>query len=98
MKISEKILLDMNGLKQHGPITVVVLGDSVSHGAVNGYFDYENVYWNRLKKRLNQYRGYVPVNVINASIGGTTATDALSRLEDETVEIPIAVVGALSSR
>lgn len=81
MKIKEKILLDINGLMEYGPINIVVFGDSVSHGAVNGYIDYENVYWNLLKKKLNKYREYVPVNVINASIGGTTARGSLERME-----------------
>lgn len=49
MKVSEKILLDRAGLEQYGPINIVVFGDSVSHGAVNGYIDYENVYWNLLR-------------------------------------------------
>ena len=73
MKIKEKIMLDRDGLCQHGPINIVVFGDSISHGAINGYIDYENVYWNRLKRALNAFRDYVPVNVINASIGGMTA-------------------------
>ena len=34
MKISEKINLDMQGLIEHGPITIVAFGDSVTHGAV----------------------------------------------------------------
>ena len=83
MKIKEKILLDMDGLLEHGPINIVVLGDSVSHGAVNGYIDYENVYWNRLKKKLNQFRDYVPVNVINSSVGGTRARHAVKRVEGQ---------------
>ena len=83
MKIREKILMDMKGLEQNGPINVVIFGDSVSHGAVNGYIDYENVYWNQLKKRLNRYREYVPVNMINASIGGTTAKESLPRMEKQ---------------
>ncbi len=81
MHIKEKILLDTKGLEQYGPINIVIFGDSVSHGAVNGYIDYENVYWNLLKKKLNQYRDYIPVNMINASIGGTTARNSLSRME-----------------
>ena len=81
MRIKEKLSLDYNGLYEHGSINIVVFGDSVSHGAVNGYIDYENVYWNVLKKKLNQARSYVPVNVINSAIAGTTATVALSRLE-----------------
>lgn len=81
MKIKEKLQLDYNGLYEHGAATIVVFGDSVSHGAVNGYIDYENVYWNVLKRRLNDVRSYVPVNVINSSIAGTTAAVALPRME-----------------
>ena len=70
MHVKEKILLDRKGLTEHGPINVVIFGDSVSHGAVVGYIDYENVYWNQLKRKLNAFRDYMPVNMINASIGG----------------------------
>jgi len=83
MKVCEKILLSREGLEQYGPINIVIFGDSVSHGAVNGYNDYENVYWNLLKKRMNRFRGYMPVNMINASIGGTTAKLSLSRMEKQ---------------
>ena len=81
MQIKKKLQLDYKGLYEHGAVTIVVFGDSVSHGAVNGYIDYENVYWNVLKKRLNDVRSYVPVNVINSSIAGTTAAVALPRME-----------------
>ena len=81
MKVKEKIMLDRDGLKEHGPINIVVFGDSVSHGAVNGYIDYENVYWNLLKQKLNAFREYMPVNFINTSIGGTTAKESLPRLK-----------------
>jgi len=81
MKVRDKIMLDRQGLSEHGPINIVIFGDSVSHGAVTGYRDYENVYWNRLKKKLNQFRDYIPVNMINVSIGGTTATQSLGRIE-----------------
>ena len=81
MKVKEKIMLEMNGLVEHGPINIVIFGDSVSHGALLDTIDYENVYWNRLKKKLNAFREYVPVNMINASIGGTTAKASLQRLE-----------------
>ncbi len=83
MKIKEKILLDADGLYKYGPINIVIFGDSISHGAVRGYMDYENVYWNVLKKKLNKYRDYVPVNMINASIGGTTAKLSLERMESQ---------------
>jgi lysophospholipase L1-like esterase len=81
MKIKEKLMLDRAGLEAHGAVNIVIFGDSVSHGAINGYFDYESVYWNRLKRRLHEYRDYMPINMINSAIGGTTATQSLSRLE-----------------
>lgn len=82
MRVSEKILMNKQGLMENGPITIVAFGDSVTHGAVgHDEIDYENVYWHRLAKRLNEYRNYVPVNVINAGIGGTTAIAAVDRME-----------------
>ena len=57
MKIKEKINLDLNGLIEHGPITIVAFGDSVTHGAVGaGEINYETVYHNRLKKKINELR------------------------------------------
>lgn len=82
MKVNEKIMLDFEGLCEHGPVNIVILGDSVSHGALLESMDYENVYWNLVKKKLNSFRDYIPVNMINSSIGGTTAEYALKRLEN----------------
>lgn len=81
MKIKEKIMLDRPGLYQHGPINVVIFGDSVSHGALTDNIEYETVYWNLLRKKLNKFRSFIPVNMINAAICGTTAKLSLSRLE-----------------
>ena len=81
MKVQEKIMMGIDGIIRHGPINIVLLGDSVTHGAVNGYLDYENVYWNRLKKKLNAFRDFVPVNMINSGIGGSMAKDAVADLE-----------------
>lgn len=82
MKISEKIHLDYQGLKEHGPINIVAFGDSVTHGAVEiGIQDYETVYWNRLRKKILAVRDYMPVNVINAGIGGITAKASLDRMQ-----------------
>ena len=51
MKITEKINLDLQGLIDNGPITIVAFGDSVTHGSVAyGEINYETVYWNRLKQ------------------------------------------------
>ena len=86
MKISEKILLDREGLAEHGPINIVILGDSVSHACFNGYMDYESVYWNRLRRRLNQYREYIPINTICAAIGGTSAVASLPRLDSQVLK------------
>lgn len=82
MKIREKILMNRAGLEQNGPITVAAFGDSITHGAVSpGEFNYETVYWNRLRRKINAVRNYVPVNVINAGIGGITAKESLPRME-----------------
>ena len=86
MNVKEKLMLDYEGLNEHGPINVVIFGDSVSHGAVNGYIDYEGVYWNRLKRKLNTVRDYMPVNMINASIGGTTASASVKRLQRDVLK------------
>lgn len=81
MKIKDKIFLDREGLEAQGPINIVAFGDSVTHGALRDGFNYETVYWNLLRQRICAIRDYVPVNVINAGIGGTTAKSSLHRLE-----------------
>ena len=84
MLIKEKINLDVEGLIKNGPITIVAFGDSVTHGAVApGEINYETVYWNRLKKKINELRNFVPVNVINAGIGGIIAKDSLERMDKQ---------------
>lgn len=80
MHVKDKILMDKLGLAEHGPINIVIFGDSISHGAIIDV-DFESVYWNRLRKMLNHYRSYIPVNMICASIGGTTAKNSLDRME-----------------
>jgi len=82
MKIIDKIMLNNQGLIENGPINIVLFGDSISHGAINGYFDYENVYWNRLKKKLNKINDYVPVNMIDSAVEGSTASQALCRIDN----------------
>ena len=83
MKVRDKLKMDFTGLFENGPINIVVMGDSVSHGAFNGYIDYERVYWNLLRQKLNAYRSYIPVNVINTAMGGTTAEESVTRLEKQ---------------
>mgnify|MGYP003297882190 CR=1 FL=1 len=67
-------------MELHG-IKMACLGDSITEGV--GTSSKENVYWNVLKKKLNQFRSYVPVNMINVSIGGTTAAASVGRLEKQ---------------
>jgi len=88
MKVKDILLnRDYTGLLENGPINIVVLGDSITHGAqAPGVIDYENVYWNRLKKKLNKVRNYVPVNMINSGIGGTTAKQAVCRIERDVLK------------
>ena len=84
MKIKDKLNLDYKGLIANGPINIVAFGDSVTHGAVaSGEIDYESVYHHRLAKMISAVRNYVPVNVINAGIGGITAKGSLGRLESQ---------------
>lgn len=87
MKISEKLFMDFQGLVENGPINIVAFGDSVTHGAVGpDEIDYETVYWNRLRQMLNRRRNFVPVNVINAGIGGITAKGSLARMDAQVLD------------
>lgn len=82
MHIKDKILMEREGLEKEGPITIVAFGDSVTHGALSkGEINYETVYWERLRKKILAIRNYVPVNVINAGIGGITASQSVERTE-----------------
>ncbi len=83
MKIKEKLMMEVEGLMEHGPVNIVVLGDSVTHGVVGYEIDYEAVWWNLLRRKLNGYRNFIPVNIIDAGIDGTTAKDALPRLDGQ---------------
>lgn len=84
MKIAEKINMGYDGLVENGPITIVAFGDSVTHGAVaTGEINYETVYWERLRKKILNVRNYVPVNVINAGIGGISAKYSIERMDSQ---------------
>ena len=82
MNFTDKLQMGTQELLTHGAATLVAFGDSVTHGALGiNEFDYETVYWNRLKKRINALYPYVPVNALNAGIGGVTAAGSVARLE-----------------
>lgn len=94
MRISEKIHLDKEGLMKYGPINIVAFGDSITHGMfAAGEIDYEAVYWNRLKKKIHEVKMYVPVNVIDAGIGGITAEGSVERVDSQVlIHRPDAVI------
>ena len=84
MRICEKFTMNYEQLVENGPITIVAFGDSVTHGAVaGGEMNYDTVYWNRLRLKLQEAHDYVPVNVINSGIGGITAKDSVDRMEKQ---------------
>lgn len=81
MRVRDKIRLDLAGLTEHGPVTIAAFGDSVTHGCVGpGAYDYESVYWNRLRRKLNEINPAMPVNAVDAGINGITAKASLSRI------------------
>lgn len=82
MRVRDKLNMEYKQLMEEGPITIVAFGDSVTHGAVaSGQICYDTVYWKRLEEKLHEVRNYVPINVINAGIGGITAKASLDRME-----------------
>lgn len=84
MRVKDKIFMGKEMLIEHGPITIVAFGDSVTHGCVQiGEMNYETVYWNRLRKKILGVRDYVPVNVIDAGIGSVKASDSIRRMDSQ---------------
>lgn len=84
MKVKDKIKLEMDGLIEHGPINIVAFGDSITHGAFGfNEIDFESVYHNLLFKKIKQKSNYMPINIINAGVGGVTAVRSLDRLESQ---------------
>ena len=82
MKIKEKINMPYEGLFTEGAITIVAFGDSVTHGMLRGpEIDYDTVYWNLLRKKINEKNPVIPVNIINSGIGGITAKASIPRME-----------------
>lgn len=62
-----------------GPINIVVVGDSVSHGWMEGEMtNYYAVWHNRLRLMINAVWPRVPVNVINTAVGGVCADYAVA--------------------
>ena len=83
MKIREKLFLTQEELAIYGAINIVIFGDSISQGCLVRHIDYDSVYWNRLRKKLNAIRDFVPVNMICSAISGITAKESIPRLEKQ---------------
>lgn len=81
MSVKEKIYMDVEGLIKNGPINIVILGDSISHGCFLDEIDFNSAYWSLLRKKIIGIKNYVPVNIINCAIGGITASTALEFVE-----------------
>ena len=78
-----------------GPLTFAFLGDSVtqtcfelykkSDGSIDAYYDAEAAYHHYLKRMLALLYPSVPVNILNAGIGGDNAPHGLERLERDVI-------------
>lgn len=82
-KICERVKGGISEYKSEGPINIVIIGDSISHGCVGGGIshDYNTVYHNRLRLMINRKYPSIPVNIINTAIGGSSADVALANFE-----------------
>jgi lysophospholipase L1-like esterase len=91
MRITEKIIAHNKNFAGTPPVLMAFLGDSVTHGcfevyvAANGgldcIYDYESVYHNQLKKRLEEICPASPVNILDAGVSGGSAPYGLNRLD-----------------
>ena len=91
MKIIEKIMQKQKNLRDNSAVTLAFLGDSVTQGCFEVYlqqsgeiqtvFDANSSYHRYIAQLLTMLYPSVPVNIINAGISGTTATNGLSRLD-----------------
>lgn len=86
-----KIIQKLTGNYKSGAATIAFLGDSVTHGCfesgvvMHSTFDFQAVYHNRFKQILNLLFPTIPINIINAGIGGDTAKAGAERLERDVI-------------
>ncbi len=71
---------------EHGAVNIVCLGDSVTQGCFNGNVSHEDAYPVKLRKLLDFYFPNQVFNVINSGIGGTTAAQAVKRLDRDVLK------------
>lgn len=91
MKIVDKIRRKSADVMADAPVKIAVLGDSVSHGCFETYlggggvYDHAAVYHARLRERIEAAFPDCPVAIINASVGGTSAAQAVGRVERDVI-------------
>lgn len=90
MEIVEKIKAKQRNLSDNSAITIAFLGDSVTQGCFECYFDEKGVqtvfdaksaYPTRLKEILNILYPSVQINIINSGISGDGAVSGNNRFE-----------------
>lgn len=91
MRFRDKFAAKHNAVFDHRSLTIAFLGDSVTHGCFECYFDpadnaiktlydQQNAYHEKLRTLLAMIGPSVSVNMINAGISGETAEGGLKRL------------------
>lgn len=86
-----KIIQKLNENFKNGAVTIAFLGDSVTHGffesggVMHSSCDFQAVYHNRFKQMLNLLFPTMPINIINAGIGGDSANVGAERLERDVI-------------
>ena len=91
MKIVQKIINKQRSLRENPAVTIGLIGDSVTQGCFECYFDakndiqtvfdYGSSYGTRMKEMLNTLYPTVPFNVINAGISGDSAPGGAKRID-----------------
>ena len=90
MKIIEKLAAKNKDIYQAKPVTIAFLGDSITQGCFECYFDENGVqtvfdakcaYPTRVKEILNSLYPSAQINIINSGISGDNAVNGNNRFE-----------------
>lgn len=91
MKVLNRLSQKNIDIQSRAPVTIAFLGDSITQGCFelckgynsdfDGINDYEAVYHSQLKKMLNRVFPEAPINIVNAGIGGNSASQGCDRME-----------------
>ena len=91
MKVIEKIAKKSQNIYENAPVTIAFLGDSVTQGCFECYFDENGViqtvfdaksgYPTRIKEILNTLFPSAQINIINSGISGDNAVNGNDRFE-----------------